>query len=350
MGAENEEGETSSSVTLPVHYLPASVSVSAPTSASVSSPLLLHCESAASYPSPSLVWRIVDQDQEEVVREEETVLEEQEDGNMVATSNLRLDAGAGLLTAQCIAKVEELGEIASDVMEVTVMDTTTTTTTSTTTQPLGPPVVFGLRPGSVLRPNAEVVLTCSAVVKGEGSLQWMVGNQLRGEGAEMHRKDGKLISSWKYMANLDDTSVACIVEGEEERSTAIELNIKEDNGQETVTLRNMDDDDDEEDDDEDEEEYDEEYEEEDAATEADAIENLSASASLGQEDQMSAFEDSDTVARVPDAGLGESEKMGVVSPKMNPSFKSSRFSSSSSSLIPSILSLILALAACLRHY
>merc|ERR1711971_1423449 len=310
MGAENEEGETSSSVTLPVHYLPASVSVSAPTSASVSSPLLLHCESAASYPSPSLVWRIVDQDQEEVVREEETVLEEQEDGNMVATSNLRLDAGAGLLTAQCIAKVEELGEIASDVMEVSVMDTTTTTTTSTTSttsQPLGLPIVFGLRPGSVLLPNEEVVLTCSAVVKGEGSLQWMVGNQLRGEGAELHRKDGKLISSWKYMANLDDTSVACIVSGEEQRSTAIELNIKEDFGQETVTLWNMDDDDDEEygseeyDEEDYEEEYDEEYEE-DAATdkseEADAIENLSASASLAQEDQMSAFEDSVPVARV----------------------------------------------------
>merc|ERR1712032_866329 len=196
-------------------------------------------------------------------------------------------------------------------------------------------------------PNEEVVLTCSAVVKGEGNLQWMVGNELRGEGAELHKKDGKLISSWKYTANLEDTSVACVVEGEEERSTAIELNIKED-GQETVTLRNMDDDDDE----EDEEEYDEEYEEEseeDAATdksEADAIENLSASA---QEDQMSAFEDSEPVARVPDAGLGESEKLGV-SPKMNPSFKSSRFSSSSSSLIPSILSLLLALAACLRHY
>jgi len=285
---------------------------------------------------------------------------EQEDGNMIATSDLRLDAGAGLLTAQCIAKVEELGEIASEVMEVTVMDTTTSTTSTTTTsQPLGLPIVFGLRPGSVLRPNKEVVLTCSAVVNGEGSLHWMVGNQLRGEGAEMHRKDGKLISSWKYTANLDDTSVACVVEGEKERSTAIELNIKEDNGQETVTLRNMDDDDDdeeygseeydEEEYEEDEEEYDEEYEEEDAATEADAIENLSASASLAQEDQMSAFEDSEPVARVPDAGLGESEKMGVVSPKMNPSFKSSRFSSSSSSLIPSILSLILALAACLRH-
>jgi len=284
---------------------------------------------------------------------------EQEDGNMIATSDLRLDAGAGLLTAQCIAKVEELGEIASEVMEVTVMDTTTSTTSTTTTsQPLGLPIVFGLRPGSVLRPNKEVVLTCSAVVNGEGSLHWMVGNQLRGEGAEMHRKDGKLISSWKYTANLDDTSVACVVSGEEERSTAIELNIKED-GQETVTLRNMDDDEEygseeeyDEEEYEEEEEYDEEYEEDAAAEkseEADAIENLSASASLGQEDQMSAFEDSVPVARVPDAGLGESEKMGVVSPKMNPSFKSSRFSSSSTSLIPSILSLILALAACLRH-
>ena len=154
--------------------------------------------------------------------------------------------------------------------------------------------------------------------------------------------------------------MACVVEGEEERSTAIELNIKEE-GQETVTLRNMDDNDEEygseeydedyEEEYEDEEEYDEEYEE-DAATdkpEADAIENLSASASNPKEDQMSAFEDSEPVARVPDAGLGESEKIGV-SPKMQPSFKSSRFSSSSSTLIPSILSLLLALAACLRHY
>jgi len=357
--AENEEGETANSVTLPVHYLPESVSVSAPTSASVSSPILLHCESAQSFPAPSLVWRIVDQ-MEEMVREAETVVEEQEDGNMITTSDLRLDAGAGLLTAQCIAKVEEIGEVASDVMEVMVMDTTTTTTTTTTTsssQPLGPPVVFGVRPGSVLRPSEEVVLTCSAVVEGEGNLQWMVDNQLRGEGAELHKKDGKLISSWKYTANLDDSSVACVVEGEEERSTAIELNIKEES-QETVTLRNMDDDDEEygseEYDDDYEEEYDEEYEEgseEDAATdksEADAIENLSASASLPQEDQMAAFEDSEPVARVPDAGLGESEKIGV-SPKMIPSFKSSPFSSSSSSPIPSLLSLLLALAACLRH-
>jgi len=356
--AENEEGETANSLTLPVHYLPASVSVSAPSSASVASSILLHCQSAQSFPAPSLVWRIVDQ-MEEVVREVDTVMEEQEDGNMIATSDLRLDAGAGLLTAQCIAKVEEIGEVASDVMEVMVMDTTTSTTTTTTrtSQPLGPPVVFGVRPGSVLRPSEEVVLTCSAVVEGEGNLQWMVDNQLRGEGAELHKKDGKLISSWKYTANLDDSSVACVVEGEEERSTAIELNIKEES-QETVTLRKMDDDDEEygseEYDDDYEEEYDGEYEEgseEDAATdksEADAIENLSASASLPQEDQMAAFEDSEPVARVPDAGLGESEKIGV-SPKMIPSFKSSPFSSSSSSPIPSLLSLLLALAACLRH-
>ena len=150
--------------------------------------------------------------------------------------------------------------------------------------------------------------------------------------------------------------MACIVEGEEERSTAIELNIKEES-QETVTLRNMDGDDEEYGSEEYNEEYEEEYEdeeeydEEDAATdksEGDAIENLSASASLPEEDQMAAFEDSEPVARVPDAGLGESEKMGV-SPKMIPSFKSSPFSSSSSSIIPSLLSLLLALAACLRH-
>ena len=64
------------------------MSVSAPTSASVSSPILLHCESAPSFPAPSLVWRIVDR-MEEMVKKVETVMEEQEDGNMIATSDLK---------------------------------------------------------------------------------------------------------------------------------------------------------------------------------------------------------------------------------------------------------------------
>ena len=67
------------------------MSVSAPSSASVASSILLHCEAAQSFPAPSLVWRIVDQ-MEEVVREVDTVMEEQEDGNMIATSDLRLDS------------------------------------------------------------------------------------------------------------------------------------------------------------------------------------------------------------------------------------------------------------------
>jgi len=357
--AENEEGATASSVSLPVHYLPATVSVSAPDSASVSSLIDLHCESAPSFPAASLKWRIVDQ-MEELVKEVDADVEEQEDGGFVAISDLRFDAGAGLLTAQCVAIVEEVGEVASDVVEVLVMDTTTTSTTTTststtTTRSLAPPVVFGVRPGSILRPGDEVVLTCSAVVNGEGNLVWMVGGQKRGDGAELHKKDGKLISSWKYSANLDDKTVACVVDGEEERSVEIEVNVKED-GQETVTLKNMDEEEEEyansqeyDGDYEEEEEYSQEYEseEEEDATEADAIENLSSSA-LTQEDQTSAFADSEPVARVPDAGLGESNRMGV-SPKMKPSIKAA-FSSSSSTIIPSLLSLLLAFVACVRHY
>merc|ERR1712180_379851 len=97
-----------------------------------------------------------------------------------------------------------------------------------------------------------------------------------------------------------------------------------------------------------EEEYSQEYEsEEEDATEADAIENLSSSA-LAEEDQTSAFSDSEPVARVPDAGLGESNRMGV-SPKMKPSIKAA-FSSSSSTIIPSLLSLLLAFVTCVRQY
>merc|ERR1712013_313074 len=103
-----------------------------------------------------------------------------------------------------------------------------------------------------------------------GNLVWMVGGQKRGDGAELHKKDGKLISSWKYSANLDDKNVACVVDGEEERSVEIKVNVKED-GQETVTLKNMDEEEEEyansqeyDGDYEEEEEYSQEYESEDS--------------------------------------------------------------------------------------
>merc|ERR1719410_1692690 len=96
----------------------------------------------------------------------------------------------------------------------------------------------------------------------------MVGGQKWGEAAELHKKDGKLISSWKYSANLDDKTVACVVDGGEERSVEIEVNVKED-GQETVTLKNMDEEEEEyansqeyDGDYEEEEEYSQEYESE----------------------------------------------------------------------------------------
>ena len=68
--------------------LPATVTVSAPDSASVSSLIDLHCESAPSFPAPSLKWRIVDQ-MEELVKEVDAEVEEQEDGGFVAISDLR---------------------------------------------------------------------------------------------------------------------------------------------------------------------------------------------------------------------------------------------------------------------
>ena len=68
--------------------LPASVSVSTSTvSPSTSSPIEFHCEASA-FPAPSLVWKIVDQMEEEE-KEADTIMEEQDGGNMVATADLR---------------------------------------------------------------------------------------------------------------------------------------------------------------------------------------------------------------------------------------------------------------------
>ena len=126
--------------------------------------------------------------------------------------------------------------------------------------------------------------------------------------------------------------MACVVEGEDERRTDIALNIKEEK-QETVTLEDY---------------YDKESEEEseeDAATnnsEPDAIEKLS---KLNKkEDEAPAFEDSEPKARVVDAGLGESK-----SNQQRLRAPVAVYHSSTSSLVPSLLSLVLALAVCVRH-
>ena len=126
--------------------------------------------------------------------------------------------------------------------------------------------------------------------------------------------------------------MACVVEGEDERRTDIALNIKEEK-QETVTLEDY---------------YDKESEEEseeDAATnnsEPDAIEKLS---KLNKkEEEAPAFEDSEPKARVVDAGLGESK-----SNQQRLRAPVAVYHSSTSSLVPSLLSLMLALAVCVRH-
>ena len=125
--------------------------------------------------------------------------------------------------------------------------------------------------------------------------------------------------------------MACVVEGEDERRTDIALNIKEEK-QETVTLEDY---------------YDKESEEEsdeDATnnSEPDAIEKLS---KLNKkEDEAPAFEDSEPKARVVDAGLGESK-----SNQQRLRAPVAVYHSSTSSLVPSLLSLVLALAVCVRH-
>ena len=125
--------------------------------------------------------------------------------------------------------------------------------------------------------------------------------------------------------------MACVVEGEDERRADIALNIKEEK-QETVTLEDY---------------YDKESEEEseeDAAdnSEPDAIEKLS---KLNKkEEEAPAFEDSEPKARVVDAGLGESK-----SNQQRLRAPVAVYHSSTSSLVPSLLSLVLALAVCVRH-
>merc|ERR1719167_1592176 len=64
-------------------------------------------------------------------------------------------------------------------------------------------------------------------------VQTQEGTHLRGEGADVMRKGGKVISSWEYEATLGDSLILCKVEGQD-RTGSIHVTVR--NEQEPVTL------------------------------------------------------------------------------------------------------------------
>lgn len=345
--AENGEGQAEDSLHLPVHYLPSTVEVSGPTSATSGDLVTLTCTASTAFPAPALEWRVHPAEMAEAMAEGFTVLEEMEDGAVVATSELSLTPTAGLLSVECLARTEGLGETRSLGHEVVVVDTTTTTTTTeetttkteastttteeATTKSTEAPVLFGLRPGTVVAPGHLLTLTCTAEVGQEGAITWMEGDKRRSEDAEEHMLAGKLVSSLEIEAEEGETTVTCFVTGQEERTASIVVEARE--GVEGVTLAN-------EYDEEDEEYYTEEDYEGDATAD-NAADAIAAFAATDVEEQV--FSQPEVKAEVKDAGLKETKEMGV-SAKFN--HVAARFSNSSTGLLPSLL---LVVAAALKH-
>jgi len=311
----------------------------------------LTCTSSTAFPAPALEWSVHPVEMTEAMAEGFTVLEEMEDGAVVATSELSLTPTAGLLSVECLARTEGLGETRSHGStegslghEVAVVDTTTTTTTTTTeattstttteeatTKSMEAPVLFGLRPGTVVAPGELVTLTCTAEVGEEGAITWMEGDKMRSEDAEEHRLAGKLVSSLEIEAVEGGTTVKCFVTGQEERTASIVVEVME--GVEGVTLDNEYDEGD--------EEYYSEEDYEGDATADNAADAIAAFAATDVEEQV--FSKPEVKVEVQDAGLKETKEMGV-SAKFN--HVAARFSNSSAGLLPSLLVVV---AAALKH-
>merc|ERR1739841_35333 len=74
-----------------------------------------------------------------------------------------------------------------------------------------------------------------------GSIRWLVGGEVRGEGSEEELRASKLISSWGYTAKPGDSSVECLAVYQEEQgesSASIAFVVKE---EQVVTLVNIED-------------------------------------------------------------------------------------------------------------
>jgi len=377
--AENSEGRVEDARQLIVQYLPASVSVTGPGSSTPGS-LELKCSALPALPQPTLTWKVKTEDHVTEYSGDSSFMIT-EHGGVQAENTLSLDVVPGALTAECVASVEGLGEVVSNMLEMTVLPattkptttttlhttvtttTTTTTTTpeSTTTKSVSMPVVFGIRPNSVLRPGQTVVVTCSS----EGhmdTLLWEVitqeGTQLRGEGADVMRKGGKVISSWEYQASLGDSMILCKVEGQE-RTGSIHVTVRKE--QEPVTLEeypmeeysqeeeNMENTDEEsgmtemedwenyetnEFYDNAEEDYGVDATDEDHATAVDAIGTMM----NAQMEEKQTFSDSEPVARIPEVAVEDTPPFEVAEPKS--SFHLSDGNSGSSILLPSFVLLL----------
>merc|ERR1711962_1194659 len=152
---------------LTVQYLPASVSVTGPGSYTPGS-LELKCSALPAFPQPTITWRVKTEDHVTEYSGDSSFMIT-EHGGVQAENTLSLDVVPGALTAECVASIEGLGEVVSNMLEMTVLPATTTPTTTTTlhttittttttpqstaTRSVSMPVVFGIRPNSVLRPG-----------------------------------------------------------------------------------------------------------------------------------------------------------------------------------------------------
>ena len=161
--------------------------------------------------------------------EADVINEEVEEKSGEATVSIKIDSDTGIqmIRVQCIASIEGLREIKSDIHEIKVIS------------PPSPPTLFGIRDGSDIAVGGALLLTCSSKLGEDSSdsLVWLIDGNVAGEGSEAMIDDGRVVSNWWFVPQMGDSEVECRESGK--RVATVTFNVVDnDKG---VTLETEDD-------------------------------------------------------------------------------------------------------------
>jgi hypothetical protein len=159
----------------------------------------LTCNLSGTTETPSVSW-IAEVDGSEDI-EADVINEEVEEKSGEATVNIKIDSDTGIqmLRVQCIASIEGLREIKSDIHEIQVIS------------PPSPPTLFGIRDGTDIEVGEALLLNCSSKLEDDSldSLVWLINGNVAGEGSADMIDDGRVVSNWWFVPQMGGSVFEC---------------------------------------------------------------------------------------------------------------------------------------------
>ena len=172
----------------------------------------LVCTSVASFPAPTVQWRVekVGDITEVDDIEGDVSTEVLEDGsiNAVSTLNVTLNTSVKYVRAKCRGIIEELGETRSAFHRIKVIASLTL------------PRILGVADFSSLPVGHSVPMTCSVGLSEKVEyLAWFVDGEMKEEDHHLYREDDHMVSRWEYVPGMGEREVMCQLNGIKEYSS-----------------------------------------------------------------------------------------------------------------------------------